>query len=225
MIRAVDVYDVLGLPAGLRTHMTMTMAVVRLIGAQAAEDMRSVVRDVELTMALHDVGNPVKFDFDAATAVAMLGEPSETLPRWRLYSEYMQARYGEDDHVATGAILNELKVRPDLIELVSKKSSHHFAAILTREVPAEMLALYADMRVAPTGIVSIEERYREASERYANSGRVGLGGTVKLEQLSDLETAVCTVFNSCPGAVTPSRAGFILEDCLNSRLDEAFLSA
>lgn len=205
--------------------MARTVGVVRLIGAGATPEASSVVRLVELTMALHDVGNAVKFNVDEEKAIEMLGEPSEQLSRWRLYTDYMRSRYGEDDHAATEAILTELGIRAELIELVSKKSSRHFDAILRRRVPAEMLALYADMRVAPSRVVSIEERYLEATKRYADSGRVGLGGTVEMGHLNELESAVSDIFDSNLDQLTAAKVDALLADSLALPLDEAFADA
>jgi hypothetical protein len=225
VIRAEDVYDVLGLPTGLRAHMAATVAVVRLIGAQGRPELAPLVHEVELAMALHDVGNAVKFDGDDSAAAAMLREPLKTLPRWRLYAQFMRERYGGDDHHATEVILTELKVRDDLVALISRKSSRRLPEILSRGVPAEMLSLYADMRVAPEGIVSLEQRYKEANARYANSERVGLGGSVGLAQLEELQHAVCDEFGSTPDVVTSSGVEAIIADCLSLLLDEAFVDA
>lgn len=220
MIRARDVYDVLGLPTGLRLHLARTVAVVRMM---LEDDSPGGLRaDAQCAMALHDVGNAVKMSDDPETASRMLQEPEVTLPRWRLYSSFARARYGSDDHAATTAMLTELGVKQHLIELVARKSSKNLHSILETDSTLEMVVLYADMRVGPEGVVSIAERHREATARLAGTERQGLGGTLTVDDLRALEDEVCRRLACDPAAVTDARAGEILDDCLNMDMTHAF---
>lgn len=218
MIRVRDVYDILGLPSGLRTHMARTAAVVELVSRGAAPQLASVISEVALAMALHDVGNAVKPVGDGT----FLGEPPESLGRWSLYSAYTRARYGSDEHAAASAMLGDLGVRPGLIALIERKSSSNLASILEEGDPGELLAIYADMRVAPSGLVSISERHEDAEQRYARISRRGLGGDVGLAQLEELQDRVQRRFNFDPGSLTADGVDERLASCLAMDLSDAF---
>ncbi|HEU5064143.1 MAG TPA: hypothetical protein VFT79_13485 [Solirubrobacterales bacterium] len=219
MISATDVYEVLGLPRGLRTHMARTVAVVKVIGHGGATPVSAVTDDVALAMALHDVGNAVKPVGDGA----LLNEPADQLDRWRLYASFAQARYGEDEHQATKTILGDLGIRQPLIDLIQRKSSHNLLSILEVGDPAELLAIYADMRVSPSGFVSIVERHEDAQARYSgDANRKGLGGDVTLAHLRQLEEEVAERFEFDPAGLEAPTVDARLVECLSMDLADAF---
>jgi hypothetical protein len=133
----------------------------------------------------------------------------------------MRTRYGDDDHRATAAIHAELGVRPWVTELVQRKSSRNLLSILVRRDPAELLALYADMRAGPEGPVSIEERHREATARYADTVREGLGGTIELDDLRRLEAAVTQAFGYGVEAIAAADVEDVRAACLELEVDDA----
>lgn len=112
---------------------------------------------------LHDMGNVVKFNFDLPESwFSPLGKKY-----WKdIQNEFIE-KYGNNDHDATAAILNEIAVDEKIKELVNnigfskseniKKSSDFNIKILS----------YSDQRVSPQGVVSMEERYIEAQKRYS----------------------------------------------------------
>jgi hypothetical protein len=212
---------VLGLPTGLRQHMADTVAVARLVAERGDARLQSVARSVEIAMALHDVGNVVKGGSDGAVSLAVLHEPEETRERWTLYTAYMRARYGHDDHRATAAIHAELGVRAWVTELVERKASRNLPLIVARSDPADLLALYADMRAGPHGPVSIEERHREAVARYAGTAREGLGGTIRLDDLRRLEAAVTQAFGCRVEAIADADVKERREACLELEVHDA----
>ncbi|MDQ2676067.1 MAG: hypothetical protein M3Y34_04605, partial [Actinomycetota bacterium] len=175
--------------------------------------------DVAPAMALHDVGNIVKPVGDGE----LLDEPASLLDRWSLYASFARARYGDDDHRATAAILAELGIKRELIDLIQRKSSRNLPSILEAGDPAELLAIYADMRVSPDGVVSIEERHEDAKARYAGDGdRRGLGGDVTIAHLRALEDEVAKRFEFDPTGLDARAVDARLHDCQDMDLADAF---
>jgi hypothetical protein len=218
-VSATDVYEVLGLPAGLRLHMARTVGVVAAVGRSVSGKQARIVKDVSLAMALHDVGNVVMPIGNGE----LLAEPPQLLSRWCLYSHYTRSRYGENAHAATESILEDLGVKRPLIDLVERKSSRNFRSILCCKDPAEMLALYADMRVSPTGVVTILERHEDAVARYANvDGRKGLGGDIEMADLEELEAEIAQRFSFVPSTLDGSIIEEGIDDYLNLDLTDAF---
>lgn len=222
MIRARDIYDVLGLPRGLRLHLATTVAVVKLVGDAADRGLRSLAHEATLAMALHDIGNAVKLSDDRKIALRVLQEPPESLDRWRLHAAFTRARYGTDDHAATKSMLRELGIRQSLSQLIERKTSKNLPDILRRRRPVELLMLYADMRAAPQGFVSIEERHLEAQARYGRTAREGLGGTVTLSELRTLEVIVAKTFNCDASALPAAAVTALIPECMRLEMDDAF---
>lgn len=224
MIRACDIYDVLGLPRGLRLHHARTVALLQLISRSTDGTTAEAAREAELAMSVHDVGNLVKMPESDQLALRMLQESEESLERWRLATRVARARYGSDDHIATQTMLSELGIRDDLRKLVARKSSKNLPSVISRKIGVELLALYADMRVGPFGVVTIEERHHEASARYRGTPRQGLGGTVTLEELLRLETLVSRLVGSSVAVIRDDAVESLVSDCLELELDGAFES-
>lgn len=219
MITAADVYAVLGLPTGLRLHMTRTVAIVEEIAEASPRKDSWATDEAALAMALHDVGNVVMPVGDGT----LLVEPEDRLDRWNLYASLARARYGEDAHQATEKILRELGVRRRLRDLVQRKSSSNLPSILKVADPAELLALYADMRVSPAGVVSISKRHEDAVIRYANdSGRKGLGGDITLTDLRKLESEIARQFDLDPSEIDSTTVEARLDESLALDLTDAF---
>jgi hypothetical protein len=223
MITADSVYAILGLPQGLRLHHALTVALLMRLGSDLDGDLGTTIREAQVAMALHDLGNAVQLPEDDAQARAMLQEPADDLPKWRLHTAYMRSLYGNDDHQATAAILGHLRTRPAVVELIGRKSSKNFHMLLERDRPIELFALYADMRAAPAGVVSIAERHAEATRRYAGTARQGLGGTVGLADLEELERRVSALCGTDAAADDLSDVEHSLQGALDLDVADAFL--
>jgi hypothetical protein len=216
MIRARDIYDVIGLHRGLRLHQARTVAIVKTVSSRAAHNVAGDCADIALAMAVHDVGNMVRLPERPDDALAIMHEPADSLARWQLATKLARARYG------TQAILHELGIRTDLREIIDRKSSKNFASTLSRDSFPELLALYSDMRVGPDGIIGLAERHAEATARYKGTNRVGLGGTVTLKHLLALEAQLAAHAGSSISDIGPEISDGLIHECLNLDMSDAF---
>lgn len=152
-----DLYNKYNLMPQLREHQLRVGGIAKIITDEWLD--RVAAEESIIASLVHDMGNIVKFK----------DLPD---PKWRDVQKIYQERYGIDAHDATVGILKDagLKKYVDYIEEEKK---------LFELTPTEMqtfnkfskpavIVLYADLRVMPTGVVSIEERTEDLIKRYRN---------------------------------------------------------
>jgi hypothetical protein len=116
-----------------------------------------------LASLVHDVGNIVKFDF--IKYPQFLGTEQGHLDYWKETQKQMISKYGADDHIATGKIMAELGFDSRLIKVIQDKSFGNSETVAAaHDWPAKILA-YADLRVLPQGIGSLDERIADVKVR------------------------------------------------------------
>jgi hypothetical protein len=110
---------------------------------------------------LHDMGNIVKFK-DFISPQMKMGEEY-----WRKVQKKFIEKYGSDAHQATLHIIKELNLTDEQSVLTLLESSD-FRAISNNGYPSleTRICDYADMCVAPQGIVGFEKRIDDLIKRY-----------------------------------------------------------
>lgn len=150
-----DLYDKYQIMPQLAEHQLRVGGIAKLVteGWKSKEEARKSV----LACLVHDMGNIVKFD-------DKIGE------KWIKVREEIRQKYGADAHSATCAILNEAglseyaKYMEEEAEMYGK-SGLTLLDFQTCSRPALMI-MYADLRVVPSGVVSLEERIQDLENRY-----------------------------------------------------------
>ena len=113
--------------------------------------------------SLHDIGNIVKFDFDKYPQ--FLGAEIVNIDYWKSKQQEMIAKYGKDDHQATKKILEEIGLEDWKIQVILGKSFVNTINILNSDNWYLKILAYADMRVLPSGIASLNERIEDVKVR------------------------------------------------------------
>ncbi len=167
----VSIYEQYRIPPWLAMHMRRVAAVAgRVFDAHAkradgADNVLSERDRSDLCSAclLHDMGNIIKFNF------SVLGEEVsvEGKDHWETVRSDMIARYGRDEHHATLAILDELRVSPRVREIVDAIGFLKNEDTLASGDLLKKIAAYADSRVVPSGIAALADRLQDMHERYA----------------------------------------------------------
>ncbi|MEI8130671.1 MAG: HD domain-containing protein [bacterium] len=161
----VEIYERYRIPPWLALHMYRVAAVGAMLFDAQTPRVGGENERAELIMAclLHDMGNIIKFDLDK------LPSPVRTeRDHWETVRSDMISRYGRDEHKATLAILDEIgvsnRVREiiDSIGFLKNAETNEHGDILTK------IAVYADSRVVPNGVASLEERMTDMHERYSD---------------------------------------------------------
>lgn len=112
---------------------------------------------------LHDLGNIVKFNFEAH--LGFLGMEASNVDYWRGVQKKIVQKYGADDHIASGNMLKEIGITGNLLDVIQDKSFSNAIAVSLDDDWYSKILLYADMRVMPHGIVTLEERLSDVRSR------------------------------------------------------------
>lgn len=113
---------------------------------------------------LHDMGNIIKFD--------LLYFPEFLEPKGLEYWQGVQNEciqtYGDNAHHATLKIVEELGVSKRVRGLIDAISFNQEKQNYESDDFSRKVCAYADMRVAPHGVVSLQERLDDGQKRYAS---------------------------------------------------------
>ncbi|MDD5357495.1 MAG: HD domain-containing protein [Candidatus Pacebacteria bacterium] len=163
---------------------------------------------------LHDMGNILKFDF---TIFPEVFEP-EGISYWQKVKTEFSQKYGEDEHTATLAIAKEIGVSQKTYEYLLSIGFSKIAQTFASSDLGKYIPTYADMRVSPHGVVSIEERLAEGHKRYANSKRPFVGKEFFEEnkaRLYEMEKDIFSKTTIAPESITPEAIYPLLGDLKN----------
>lgn len=159
-----DVYRQFGTPKNLQQHMlTVTALICSLKDHWIGEEIDW--EHLIIAGLLHDLGNVIKFDLDKFPA--LLGDELPRIDFWREEQKKLIVKYGDDDHVATGKMLDELGIGHEIKDTIQTKS---FSNIIQTAESANWLPKilqYCDLRTAPNGLMTLDERVGDIKERYS----------------------------------------------------------
>lgn len=158
----VEIYKILNNPPNLQEHQIRTARVSLYI----ANYWQGEPIDKELLLSvalLHDVGNIVKFDIEKYPH--FLGKEQERAEYWKSIQKEMVAKYGTDDHRVTKQMLTELGVSEEIVNTIYAMSYPNAPEIVSSDNWILKILLYSDLRVSPTGIISIRERLDDVHSR------------------------------------------------------------
>lgn len=165
MHNILEIYEHYKIMPNLALHMLRVSAVAKII-CDNWQGEEKIDEEKLLTMALiHDMGNIIKFRLDYFPEAL---EP-HGMGYWQnVQNEYFE-KYGRDEHKATVMILGELGIREEISSLVEIMNFGLLCQHKENTSPVELRILhYADLRVAPFGITSFDERIADVSVRYAD---------------------------------------------------------
>ncbi len=156
-----DIYNEYHIIPSLRMHMYRVAAVAQIL----CENMDTPVdtKSVIATCLLHDMGNIIKFDFETFPDFFA----KEGKEYWQgIQKEFHEKYHTTDEHHATLAIAVEVDANLHTLELLHACGFSKAVAIDTAPELEKKICLYADLRVAPLGVVSLEERLGDLEKRY-----------------------------------------------------------
>lgn len=144
----------------LRQHMFRVAGVGRVI----CKNYRKVLDIESITTAclLHDMGNILKFKLGQFPESL---EP-EGLNYWEKVKIKFHDKYGDDEHMATQAIAGEIGVSSRVFELLKSVGFSNSEKNYQGDDIEKMICAYADQRVGPFGIISLDDRLLEGRKRF-----------------------------------------------------------
>lgn len=159
-MKIIDAYEQYKIMPMLQLHQLRVAGVAHML-CDALQQQEK--HDVVTACLLHDMGNLIKMTFHHFPEAF---EP-EGVEFWATEQAAMKEHYGADEHRATIMIAQELGVSDRVIQIIDNIGFGRIPELLAAEDIACVLAEYADLRVAPGGVVSFQERLEEVHRRYA----------------------------------------------------------
>lgn len=163
-----EAYETYRIMPNLRLHQLRVAAVAHALAIARGADVEMVTR----AGLLHDMGNIMKTDF---TQFPPDFYGDEDVSYWEAVKRECGEKYGPDEHTATAAIAREMGVGEDIVTLMDSMGFSKIESIFQNGTVELQILEYADQRVAPYGIVSMNERLREGHERYKSRVRTDYG--------------------------------------------------
>jgi len=164
MRNILDIYKQYKIPENLQLHQLRVASVAKIL-AQACIKERLPVETIVEACLLHDMGNIVKFKFEQFPEFFEL----EGLEYWQNIQKEFIEKYGNDDHLATLAIVGEIGLPREISLYVDHIIGDRVEAI-TDPIVGVVIAKYADVRVGPKGVMSLHVRLEDFRTRYV--GRI-----------------------------------------------------
>jgi hypothetical protein len=160
MRRVSELYDAYRIMPGLQLHQLRVGAVGTLIcdSFDGTLDTRAVV----LACLFHDMGNIIKSDL---TTFPKFLEP-QGYTYWKQVKDEFHARYGNDEHNAMLTIGKDIGLSDTVLTLISNVGYMNLERTRDSDSFEQKIVEYADLRVAPYGILPLRERIAEAGTRY-----------------------------------------------------------
>lgn len=156
-----QIFDHFQIPTGLQQHM-YTVATIgkHICDHWIGEELKT--HETTAALLLHDLGNLIKFDLSPG---ATIYDPSLNSEEWRYTQRKMVETYGPDAHQATVKMAQEITTNQTIINLIDSMDATDLAETLNKTWE-EKICEYADLRVTPFGITSLEARLDDIHQRY-----------------------------------------------------------
>lgn len=161
MAKILDIYRDYKIMPPLQLHQLRVAAVASQVcdNLTAEVDREAVIK----ACLLHDMANIIKFNLDKP----LFAEHTQAdLDYWKTVQQEFIDKYGHDEHKASIEIARRLGVDDKVLDYIE---SVDFGKALQNKDRPELepkICDNADLRVAPHGVVSLEERLEEGRKRY-----------------------------------------------------------
>ncbi len=161
-----QIFERYRLPQLLQTHLWRTASLMELL----LNHWHGPELDKELlieTMLLHDLGNLVKFDLTDTTPIMLLSETE--LPMYRALQAKWHQKYGKVVDAVTVSFIKELRLAngPTMSQIILAHTDGTQATTVAQNDWSQKLCDYTDFRIAPHGLVTLQQRFDDLSKRYA----------------------------------------------------------
>ena len=163
------IYETMNTFPFIQLHQLRVAKVAKQISTMLSQEI-----DIEKIISgalLHDIGNIVKINFDSSLAKESLRFDEHDAEYWNKIKEEQIEEFGEYSHIATENILKKLEIDESVITLINFSSWKHITEIIEgKNWNAKVLA-YADYRVMPHGVSSLNERLNDLTKRYSGNDK------------------------------------------------------
>lgn len=172
------IYQQYSIPLNLAQHMLQAAALGNLI----LDSWQGSGLDRQLlisTLLVHDIGNLVKFDLNSSPTITFQHTDDVVkIPQllqlrtiddsdyWLRKQKEMRDKYSSHADQANRLIVKELGLDPRINRLLEHHSLQELTTLLHNDNWQKKIVLYADMRVAPSGLTNLTARIKDLRRRY-----------------------------------------------------------
>ena len=208
MTKILEIYEKYKIMPALQQHQLRVAAVAQQICASLSAD-KIDQKNIVTACLLHDMGNIIKFDLSKFPEFL---EP-EGVSYWqKVKDDYIQKYKTTDEHPATLEIAREIGASDRVVELVSVVGFTQGSDNAASDDYGRKICAYADMRVGPHGILSMEDRLIDGAFRYTNQkfkpGERNDPFAIALRQIEDQIFSISTIK---PSDITEESSQSIIE--------------
>jgi len=207
-----QLYEKYEIMPNLQLHMYRVAAVAKMICDHFKKSINK--QEVVITCLLHDIGNIIKFDlFDFPQFLEPLG-----FEYWYKVQIHYIKKYGNDEHVASQKIAEELGIDDRIRELMDSVSFIGATENYQTNDFAKKICSYADVRVTPFGVVSLEKRLADLEQRYGNKYPGEAMKKKRAEFQNYLRKMESQIFQNCslkPEQITETAIAPIIQELKN----------
>lgn len=197
--------------SNLQLHQLRAAAVAKIIAENFNKplDIQSII----LACLFHDMGNIIKFDFSRFLEFLK----PEGLDHWQLVKDEYINKYGNEEHKATKIIAKEINLSPQAMFCLEHIGFFYAIENEIGDSFERKICNYADMRIDPYGVVSMEERINEARKRYKGRKHNIVSDTFELsvQALKNIEKQIFNKANIKPEEITNERIQSVIEELRN----------
>ena len=144
--------------------MLRVAAVASIIADSYKKDLD---RETLITVCLlHDIGSIIKFDLKTTYEINSNAFKDRSLEYWEKVKEDYIKKYGPDEFEANLKILRGLGTSRRVYEISEIFEFSDSKSIYESKNLERIIAKYADLRVTPYGVGSLEDRMKDVEKRY-----------------------------------------------------------
>ncbi len=160
MRKITEIYEQYKIMPNLVLHQLRVAAVVK----QICESFVTPVEAEPVVIAglLHDMGNIIKADLDQN----LFTLSNEEIIFWKEEQKLCIGKYGNDTSNATATVAKEIGVTESVQKLIEHNDFKFICDIAQSSSVGKKILKYADLRVGPYGVISLDERFVDIKKRY-----------------------------------------------------------
>lgn len=162
-----EIYQAYCLMMNLQQHQLRVAAVASTIWSWLLPQVQQDVdqNNVILACLLHDMGNTIKFNL---TLFPEFLEP-EGVEYWQNVKDRYLKQFGTDEHLASEKIAADLGVDTKVLRYIESVGFQQAQDNLSTTDWGQKICDYADVRVGPYGVITLEERFVDLRDRYGTT--------------------------------------------------------
>jgi hypothetical protein len=203
-----QIYDEYTIMPNLQEHQLRVASVAQIICDSFTQPVTTsaVVR----ACLFHDMGNIIKADLPRFPEFMK----EKGIEFWQKTKDDYIQKYGPDEHAATLTITQEIGLPEEVQKLIQRIGFSNLDINEKTGSYENKICSYADMRVGPHGVLTIEERLSEARKRY--EGRPHTVASDRFEPLANslraIEKELFTIATVRPEEITDQAIAPIMEE-------------